>query len=270
MTTPAPGRCARWAPVELTDLDPRPRLQIREQEAPRGAISVAAGTPYANPFEPPDCTAAQRVAALVRFGVWLAHRADLLTSAAVLAGRDLACTCALDDPGCHRDVWLDVANPPRSPTDAVGRAMGLTVRRPWASMLLTPAAAGGKTVENRSWSTDYRGPVLVHAGVRIDDAGVEAARRAGLDAEWHAGQRGWLGAVVLADVHPARNRCCRPWGRPQTDRDLPIHHWVFTDPHRLARRTWGRGFTGVRPVSWSVLIRSESRKASRSTGDPHA
>ena len=36
----------------------------------------------------------------------------------------------------------------------------LTVRQPWASLI----AAGVKTIETRSWSTKYRGPLAIHAG----------------------------------------------------------------------------------------------------------
>lgn len=36
----------------------------------------------------------------------------------------------------------------------------LTVRQPWASLI----ALGVKTIETRSWSTRYRGPLAVHAG----------------------------------------------------------------------------------------------------------
>ena len=36
----------------------------------------------------------------------------------------------------------------------------LTVRQPWASMI----ASGRKTVEVRSWRTQYRGELLVHSG----------------------------------------------------------------------------------------------------------
>lgn len=35
----------------------------------------------------------------------------------------------------------------------------LSVRQPWASAI----AWGEKSVEHRSWSTDYRGPLLIHA-----------------------------------------------------------------------------------------------------------
>ena len=36
----------------------------------------------------------------------------------------------------------------------------LSVRQPWASLI----ASGRKTIELRSWSTAYRGPVLILAG----------------------------------------------------------------------------------------------------------
>ncbi len=39
----------------------------------------------------------------------------------------------------------------------------LSVRQPWASLI----ESGRKTVELRSWSTRYRGPVLILAGVGI-------------------------------------------------------------------------------------------------------
>lgn len=40
----------------------------------------------------------------------------------------------------------------------------LTIRQPWASLI----AAGVKTIETRSWSTRYRGPLAIHAGRRWD------------------------------------------------------------------------------------------------------
>jgi Domain of unknown function (DUF4326) len=248
------SRAARWTPVAMTELDAQPRTHRRGRVAPRGAASVAPPGRFANPFEPAGADGDARLGGLVEFAVWLAHRRDLLAEVHGLAGRDLACTCALDDPGCHRSVLLDVANPPEAPLIADGRAMGLTVRRPWASLLLVPEQLGGKTIENRTRASDYRGPVLVYGGTQIDTAGISAAQRAGLDAAWHTRQQGWLGAVVLVDVHPADHRCCRPWGHPPADRDNRLYHWVFRHPHRLAARTWGCGFVGLRPTSWSVLV----------------
>lgn len=40
----------------------------------------------------------------------------------------------------------------------------LSIMQPWAWLI----AAGHKDIENRTWRTDYRGPVLIHAGLRAD------------------------------------------------------------------------------------------------------
>jgi hypothetical protein len=40
----------------------------------------------------------------------------------------------------------------------------LSIRQPWAELIV----AGLKDIENRMWPTDYRGPVLIHAGMKIE------------------------------------------------------------------------------------------------------
>jgi len=42
--------------------------------------------------------------------------------------------------------------------------LALTLWQPWATLI----ADGQKRFETRSWSTAYRGPILVHAGARAD------------------------------------------------------------------------------------------------------
>ncbi len=42
----------------------------------------------------------------------------------------------------------------------------LSIQQPWAWAIFN-----GKPVENRTWSTLYRGPLLIHAGKKFDDAG---------------------------------------------------------------------------------------------------
>lgn len=42
----------------------------------------------------------------------------------------------------------------------------ISVQQPWAWALFN-----GKPVENRTWSTAYRGPLLIHAGKKIDVRG---------------------------------------------------------------------------------------------------
>jgi hypothetical protein len=39
----------------------------------------------------------------------------------------------------------------------------LTLHQPWASLI----AVGVKTIETRSWSTQYRGPLAIHAGAKF-------------------------------------------------------------------------------------------------------
>lgn len=41
----------------------------------------------------------------------------------------------------------------------------LTIREPWASLIIN----GYKKYEFRSWKTNYRGKILIHAGLGIDE-----------------------------------------------------------------------------------------------------
>ncbi|MDT5366626.1 MAG: hypothetical protein QOC62_1057 [Mycobacterium sp.] len=257
------GRPARFEPVQITDLDPHPIQQHRGVALPPHTFSVAHPSRWAGPQCAAD-TSRERAAAVVEYAVWIAGRADLLAARGELHGQNLACYCPLDRGPCHREVLLDLADPPADPFTAGGHAMGLTLRRPWASLLLVSHRAGGLRYHTRSWSTDYRGPVALFSGTRIEQSGCDVATAAGLDPDWHTSQRGWLGAAVLVDVHRAHGSCCRP-RRPVTRTDYPRYHWVFDAPARLARSCHGRGFVGLRPVSWSVLIRPS---ALRSTPNP--
>ena len=108
----------------------------------------------------------------------------------------------------------------------------LTLYQPWASLV----ALGVKTIETRSWSTPYRGPLAIHAGAKrppgiwtrwgepIPQADSLLVRMAGLrefdrlftgyegadaDGYWFRQWSGPLGAIVatcrLADVVPMRS-----------------------------------------------------------------
>lgn len=45
----------------------------------------------------------------------------------------------------------------------------LSIQQPWAWAIIE----AGKNVENRGWSTAYRGPVLIHASKQFDQEGYE-------------------------------------------------------------------------------------------------
>jgi hypothetical protein len=64
----------------------------------------------------------------------------------------------------------------------------ISIKQPWAELIIT----GVKDVENRNWPTDYRGPIIIHTGQRIDPYGadqfvVETAR---------ALRKGAIGAII--------------------------------------------------------------------------
>jgi hypothetical protein len=54
----------------------------------------------------------------------------------------------------------------------------LTIRQPWASLV----ALGVKTIETRSWSTKYRGPLLIHAGMKMPGTDVLSSLLLGIGA----------------------------------------------------------------------------------------
>ena len=202
--TPAP------AERETILLDPQPVQQVPGKPLPAAAITVGADTPWAHPRHPQrGATPATRAAACAEYAAWIAGRADLLRAArAELAGHDLACECP--EGPCHRDVLIDIANPPADPLDTGTGLMALTVNRPAASMLLVEGFLGGKTLVAKTFGTDYRGPVAIFASPRINEREMRKARMAGLAADWHAAQRGWLGTTVLVDVHQVHGQCCTP------------------------------------------------------------
>ncbi len=73
----------------------------------------------------------------------------------------------------------------------------LSIRQPWAYFI----CEGTKKTENRSWSTDYRGPVLIHAGQRWADEAVETIeQRFGLSIPRDLPRGGIVGIAGLVDI----------------------------------------------------------------------
>ncbi len=57
----------------------------------------------------------------------------------------------------------------------------LTLYQPWAQLVVL----GIKTIETRSWSTSYRGPLAIHAGLRKPRGWCLGERRTSGDGPWH-------------------------------------------------------------------------------------
>lgn len=92
----------------------------------------------------------------------------------------------------------------------------ITVRPPWAHAIIH----GGKDVENRSWSTKYRGSLAIHAGLTVHK---NVTSPAGVLLE-----RGALGAIIgtveLVDV--VEDSSSKWANHPE----LARYHWVLANP----------------------------------------
>jgi hypothetical protein len=97
----------------------------------------------------------------------------------------------------------------------------LTVKQPYADLIVR----GIKTIENRSWTTSYRGRLGIHAAVSDSRDGWAKVQERGIDLDPEDVERGALiGIVELADVvRDSRDE----WA-------LEGHaHWVLSEPQRL-------------------------------------
>jgi hypothetical protein len=105
---------------------------------------------------------------------------------------------------------------------ALSMAVALSVRQPWAELLL----AGVKDVENRAWPTTYRGPLIVHAGQRIDREALEMLVAEGVRLPAELATGALLGSVEVVDcVRGHWSRWAVPGG----------WQWVVARPVRFRR-----------------------------------
>ena len=122
----------------------------------------------------------------------------------------------------------------------------LSIRQPWCELIL----GHGKTVENRTWTTNWRGLLVLHAGQRWDLAGAALATARGVRLERDL-PTGYVGVVELTDIHPDTG-CCRPWGQPD------VYHWRLATPRRFATPIAAPGRLGLhRPLPPAVPLLTE-------------
>jgi hypothetical protein len=84
--------------------------------------------------------------------------------------------------------------PTKSPKTKKSPVKALTIRQPWAELILR----GRKPYELRSWKTNYRGFLAIHAAAKIN---AEKARRLGLNPE-RLIVGAFVGVAILSDVRP--------------------------------------------------------------------
>lgn len=73
------------------------------------------------------------------------------------------------------------------------KPLAISIRQPWAELILL----GRKSIEIRSWSSDYRGPVYVHTGLRTDEAALQY-----LNIHEALFTGGYVGRVEIVDIEP--------------------------------------------------------------------
>jgi hypothetical protein len=96
----------------------------------------------------------------------------------------------------------------------------LSIRQPWVDLIL----AGEKPIENRSWSTNHRGPLLIHAGKRQDVPARAWIESKGLVVPDDLMTGGIVGVVDVID-------CVQ--GHP-SDWAMEGHwHWILARPRSL-------------------------------------
>jgi hypothetical protein len=138
----------------------------------------------------------------------------------------------------------------------VTEARAFTVQGPWDYAIATPTAGYAvdpKRIENRVWSTSWRGPILIHAGRGWDSYGADDPRvynlwkaQHGDQVDLHRRHWWWAGHFVavanLVDCHEAPNgsqhriSCCEPWGElsyPTRDGRGRGYHLVLADVRPL-------------------------------------
>ena len=122
----------------------------------------------------------------------------------------------------------------------------LTIRQPWAYAILEL----GKDVENRSWWTDYRGPLVIHSSARPEplinlDPYISEAVMSRLDDNEMA-----LGAILgVVDLVDCTEDSRSKWADDPDD----AWHWILENPRKLAKPIPCKGRLGFWPVPLIAL-----------------
>jgi hypothetical protein len=123
----------------------------------------------------------------------------------------------------------------------------LTVRQPYAWAIIHM----GKTPENRSRDTKFRGRLYIHAGLTVEKQVLAEARAEGDNPDCVTGAI--IGHVEVVGSHDdrdcGRDDDCSTWGFPG------YWHWELKDPMALAEPIPCKGALGL----WTVPAEVEAQ-----------
>ena len=114
-------------------------------------------------------------------------------------------------------------------------ARAITIRQPWAELIIR----GRKDVENRSWRTRHRGPLLIHAGVGADTEYFE---------EFDVSDDVVRGAIIgVVELVECTKKVSSDWhGRGNWG-------WYLARPHRFKKPIPMKGRLGLFEVPGTIL-----------------
>lgn len=104
--------------------------------------------------------------------------------------------------------------------------LAISIRQPWAELILQ----GRKTIEVRSWDTDYRGPLWLHTGKHADP---DLDRRFGITSP---ARGAFVGRITLESISPIDKARWESWRSAHLDpgRYEPgLLAWILSTPERL-------------------------------------
>lgn len=116
-------------------------------------------------------------------------------------------------------------------------AVAISILQPWAWFIVN----GFKDVENRTWKTRFRGPVLIHSGKKFAVEGVHADAQFAIDAAREQGHvlpskltlqdfKDQIGGIVgVATI----TECLQGHESPWASREHGTWHWTITDARPL-------------------------------------
>lgn len=118
----------------------------------------------------------------------------------------------------------------------------LTVRQPYAWAIIH----AGKTPENRSWDTKFRGRLYIHAGLAVDKRALAEAHAEGDNPDCVTGAI--IGHVEVVGTHDCRGECTE-WAFPGS------WHWELANPVALPEPVPCKGALGLWRVPEDVLAK---------------
>jgi hypothetical protein len=124
----------------------------------------------------------------------------------------------------------------------------LTIRQPWADAI----AHQTKRIENRTWKTNYRGLVLIHAAAAPDPAAIIYGPRPDV-------RSAIIAIAEIDDCHYSTDgQCCGPWGQEN------IYHWHLCEVRTLPEPVPCKGRLGLwTPPADIVTVALEQQAVAR-------